>query len=160
MAAGALSGVVEGLSIQPLELAKTRAQIHDGPRPLRLAETLCAVVRGDGGATPGGLRQLYRGALPEIVGLAPRASAALTTLEAAQRQFRARDPSGQLSPAGAHAAGALSGASEALAFAPFQVVKVRMMAREHLGRYASSGECLRQVSSDRFAASSKQRAAG
>jgi solute carrier family 25 2-oxodicarboxylate transporter 21 len=145
MAAGAVSGVVEGLSIQPLELVKTRAQIHEGKEPLRLLPTLRAIVRGDGGATQGGLRQLYRGALPEIVGLAPRASAALTTLEMAQRTFRERDPAGRLSPAAAHAAGGLSGASEAVAFAPFQVVKVRMMAREHLGRYRDSWDCLRQV---------------
>jgi solute carrier family 25 2-oxodicarboxylate transporter 21 len=146
VAAGALSGVVEGLSIHPLELVKTRAQIHEGPSPLRLAPTLRAIVQGDGGATPGGLRQLYRGALPEIVGLAPRASAALTTLEMSQRWFRERDAGGRLSPVAAHAAGALSGASEGVAFAPFQVVKVRMMAREHLGRYKDSWDCLRQVS--------------
>jgi solute carrier family 25 2-oxodicarboxylate transporter 21 len=146
VAAGALSGVIEGLSIHPLELVKTRAQIHDGPQPLRLAPTLRAIVQGDGGATPGGLRQLYRGALPEIVGLAPRASAALTTLEMSQRWFRERDAGGRLSPVAAHAAGALSGASEGVAFAPFQVVKVRMMAREHLGRYKDSWDCLRQVS--------------
>jgi solute carrier family 25 (mitochondrial 2-oxodicarboxylate transporter), member 21 len=148
MAAGAVSGVVEGLSIQPLELVKTRAQIHAGREPLRLVPTLRAIVRGDGGATRGGLRQLYRGSLPEIVGLAPRASAALTTLEMAQRAFREREPAGRLSPWAAHAAGALSGASEALAFAPFQVVKVRMMAREHLGRYRDSWDCLRQVRSE------------
>jgi solute carrier family 25 2-oxodicarboxylate transporter 21 len=36
----------------------------------------------------GGVRQLYRGGLPEITGLIPRASAALSTLELSRRQFR------------------------------------------------------------------------
>lgn len=36
----------------------------------------------------GGVRQLYRGGLPEITGLIPRATAALSTLEFSRRMFR------------------------------------------------------------------------
>jgi solute carrier family 25 2-oxodicarboxylate transporter 21 len=60
--AGAVSGVVEGLSIQPLELIKTRFQINAGER-MRLLPTVRAIL------AEGGVAQLYRGALPEITGV-------------------------------------------------------------------------------------------
>jgi hypothetical protein len=59
--AGAISGVVEGLSIQPLELIKTRFQINSGER-MRLIPTIRAILQ------EGGVAQLYRGALPEVTG--------------------------------------------------------------------------------------------
>lgn len=132
-----MSGVVEGLSIQPLELLKTRFQINPG-QPLRLLPTIRDVLR------EGGVLQFYRGGLPEILGLIPRATAALSTLEFSQREFKRRN-GGSLSTAGAYASGGLSGLSEGVAFAPFQVIKVRLMAKEHLGRYRNSWDCLAQV---------------
>ncbi|GLI70454.1 hypothetical protein VaNZ11_015316 [Volvox africanus] len=134
---GAISGIVEGLSIQPLELLKTRFQINPG-QPLRLLPTVREVLR------EGGVLQFYRGGLPEIVGLIPRATAALSTLEFSQRQLR-RSSGGVLSPGGAYLSGALSGVSEGIAFAPFQVIKVRLMAKEHLGRYRNTWDCLAKV---------------
>lgn len=56
----------------------------------------------------------------------PRAAAALTTLEASQRLFRSWDPHGKLTARNAYLSGALSGVSEAVAFNPFQVVKVTL----------------------------------
>ncbi|GIL74313.1 hypothetical protein Vretifemale_4358 [Volvox reticuliferus] len=56
-------------------------------------------------------------------GLIPRATAALSTLEFSQRQLR-RTNGGVLSPGAAYLSGALSGVSEGVAFAPFQVIKV------------------------------------
>ncbi|PNH07452.1 putative mitochondrial 2-oxodicarboxylate carrier [Tetrabaena socialis] len=76
--------------------------------------------------------------------LIPRATAALSTLEFSQREF-ARANGGTLSMPGAYLSGALCAVSESFAFAPFQVIKVRMMAREHLGRYRNSLDCLVQV---------------
>ncbi|KAG2483083.1 hypothetical protein HYH03_018024 [Edaphochlamys debaryana] len=134
---GALSGIVEGLSIQPLELLKTRFQINPG-EPLRLGPTIREILR------EGGVLQFYRGGLPEIVGLVPRATAALSTLEFSQRELR-RANGGTLSLAGGYVSGALSGVTEGVAFAPFQVIKVRLMAKEHLGRYRNSLDCLAQV---------------
>ncbi|KAG2434431.1 hypothetical protein HYH02_012261 [Chlamydomonas schloesseri] len=134
---GALSGIVEGLSIQPLELLKTRFQINPG-QPLQLLPTIRDVLR------EGGFLQFYRGGLPEIVGLIPRATAALSTLEFSQRELR-RANGGVLSGAGGYISGALSGVSEGLAFQPFQVIKVRLMAKEHLGRYRNSWDCLGKV---------------
>ncbi|KAI8468968.1 MAG: mitochondrial carrier domain-containing protein [Monoraphidium minutum] len=136
--AGAISGLAEGVTIQPLEMLKTRFQINAGGH-LRLLPTIREII------AEGGVRQLYRGGLPEIAGLMPRASAAMSTLEFSRRMFRGLDEGGVLSPSYAYLSGALSGVSEGLAFAPFQVIKVRLMAKEHLGRYANTADCLRQV---------------
>lgn len=79
--AGAVSGLLEGVSIQPLEMLKTRFQIHKGEH-LQLIPTIRDIIR------EGGVKQLYRGGLPEITGLIPRATAALSTLEFSHRTFR------------------------------------------------------------------------
>ena len=135
--AGALSGLAEGVTIQPLEMLKTRFQINEGAR-MRMLPALREII------SEGGVRQLYRGGLPEIAGLMPRAAAALSTLEFSRRFFKERH-GGRLRAADAYLSGALSGVSEGVAFAPFQVVKVRLMAKEHLGRYRNTADCLRQL---------------
>jgi solute carrier family 25 (mitochondrial 2-oxodicarboxylate transporter), member 21 len=71
----------------------------------------------------GGVRQLYRGGLPEITGLMPRAAAALSTLEFSQRYFKERN-GGQLSTLGGYVSGGLCGITEGVVFSPFQVIKV------------------------------------
>ncbi|KAF8067171.1 msrB [Scenedesmus sp. PABB004] len=135
--AGSISGVAEGITIQPLEMLKTRFQIHAGEH-LRIIPTIKDIV------AEGGVAQLYRGGAPEILGLIPRATAALSTLELSRRTFRSWHD-GHLTPGYAYLSGALSGVTEGVAFAPFQVVKVRLMAKEHLGRYRNSAHCLREL---------------
>ncbi|WIA12686.1 hypothetical protein OEZ85_006327 [Tetradesmus obliquus] len=135
--AGAISGVAEGVTIQPLEMLKTRFQINQGAH-LRIIPTVKEII------AEGGLRQLYRGGAPEILGLIPRATAALSTLEFSRRLFRSWHD-GQLLTRYAYLSGALCGVTEGVAFAPFQVIKVRLMAKEHLGRYRNSSDCLKQV---------------
>lgn len=42
--AGAISGIVEGVSIQPLEMLKTRFQINEGA-PMRLMPAIREIIR-------------------------------------------------------------------------------------------------------------------
>eukprot|EP00983_Pelagomonas_calceolata_P086052 1156675-Pelagomonas_calceolata.AAC.3 len=58
-AAGAVAGIVEGLSIQPLTVPVIQKV---DPTQLQNDKQLQEIVR------EGGLRQLYRGGLPEIAG--------------------------------------------------------------------------------------------
>ena len=81
----------------------------------------------------GGVLQLYRGGLPEIVGLIPRSSAMWSGYEISRREMVSMNGGVCTTPIVA-AAGAVGGCCEGLAFSPFQVVKVRLMAKEHLGR--------------------------
>ena len=89
----------------------------------------------------GGVLRLYRGGMAEISGLVPRASAALSTLHYFQQTLKDLN-GGILSTSGGYIAGAASGVTESVAFSPFQVIKVRLMAKEHLGRYRNSLDCL------------------
>mmetsp|Transcript_2283 Transcript_2283/g.5111 ORF Transcript_2283/g.5111 Transcript_2283/m.5111 type:complete len:283 (+) Transcript_2283:59-907(+) len=135
--AGAISGLAEGMSIQPLELLKTRFQINEG-KPLKIIPTVKEIFR------EGGLLQFYRGGLPEIAGLIPRATAALSTLEFSRRTFRSWH-AGELPTPYAYLSGGLCGITEGIVFSPFQVIKVRLMAKEHLGRYKNTLDCLAKV---------------
>ena len=94
---------------------------------MRILPTARAIVR------EGGVLQLYRGGLPEIVGLIPRSSAMWSGYEISRREMVAMNGGVCTTPIVA-AAGAVGGCCEGLAFSPFQVVKVRLMAKEHLGR--------------------------
>jgi len=137
LACAASSGVLEGALVQPLELLKTRFQINTGPR-LRMIPTIREII------AEGGFFQLYRGGLPEIAGLIPRSTAQLTSLEFFREFCRSRN-GGKLRGIDAYASGVFAGIFEALSFTPFQVVKVRLMAKEHLGKYKNSFDCTAKI---------------
>jgi hypothetical protein len=69
---GAAAGIFEGVIVQPLEMVKTRFQINTGA-PMKVFHTISSLVR------EGGFLRLYRGGLPEIVGLIPRSTAMWST---------------------------------------------------------------------------------
>ena len=135
--AGAVAGVCEGVTVQPMEMVKTRFQINTGAQ-MRILPTMRAIIQ------EGGVRQLYRGGLPEIAGLVPRSSAMWSSYEFSRRTMVAWNGGVCTTPIVA-AAGACAGVCEGMAFSPFQVVKVRLMAKEHLGRYQNTLDCLRQI---------------
>eukprot|EP00798_Chlamydomonas_sp_ICE-L_P001480 gene1480-32866_t len=118
-------------------MIRNRFQIHTEGK-LRIIPTIKEIIR------EGGVRQLYRGGIPEIAGLVPRATAALATLEYSRREFRSWND-GKLTPFYAHLSGALCAVPEAIVFSPFQVIKVRLMAKAHLGKYKNTMDCLKQV---------------
>lgn len=137
---GMASGIIEGTLMQPLEFLKTRLQINEG-RPVSLGMALREALQ------QGGIKQLYRGGLPEISGMLPRSTAALATLELSKRGLASLSPEdgGRLKAWHAYAAGGASGVAESLGFAPFQVIKVRMAAVEHMHRYRNSIDCVSQL---------------
>lgn len=154
--AGAVAGVAECVAVQPLDMVKTRFQLVAGPGVVRpsVAAALQQLVR------EGGLPRLYRGILPELAAMAPKSSvmyssyhaalAALGTIPGDDRWPRAASG---LSAVQLHfLAGAASGVPEAIIVTPFQVVKVRLQAREHLGRYKSTLHCVRTVLAEEGAA--------
>ncbi|GIL99085.1 hypothetical protein Vretimale_4332 [Volvox reticuliferus] len=137
---GATAGLIEGICVQPLEFMKTRLQLNEG-KPLPMTTILREALR------EGGVAQLYRGALPELTGMVPRSTGALASLEFSKRLLRqhAPDPNtGRLQASHAYAAGAISGVCESLGFAPFQVIKVRMVAKEHL-TVVDTADCAMQL---------------
>jgi solute carrier family 25 2-oxodicarboxylate transporter 21 len=135
--AGAAAGIFEGIVVQPMEMVKTRFQINTG-QSMRIIPTMRAIV------AEGGVRQLYRGGLPEIMGLVPRSSAMWSGYEFSRRELT-RLNGGTCNTQIVAAAGVAGGCCEGVAFSPFQVVKVRLMAKEHLGRYKNTLDCVVQI---------------
>ena len=135
--AGGISGVIECMTVQPFDMAKTRVQLmsNSHSRP-GVAAVLAGLV------AEGGVPRLYRGILPELVAMTPKSSVMYTTYEATCRMLR---PSMGDTPLLHGAAGLASGAPEALVVTPFQVVKIRLQAREHLGRYHGTTHCVHTI---------------
>jgi len=134
---GALAGAVECLVVQPFDLVKTRYQLNPGMNA-GIFSTLAGLVR------EGGVLRLYRGLLPEVAGGMPRSSAMYAGYTFAHRELL-RLNSNQSTAGVALAAGCLAGVPEAVVATPFQVVKVRLQSREHLGRYKHTMDCLMKV---------------
>jgi solute carrier family 25 2-oxodicarboxylate transporter 21 len=133
--AGAFSGVAEAIAVQPFDMVKTRHQLNTGQN-LSVTGTLRAIY------SEGGIRRFYRGMTPELIGMVPKSSGMYGTYELV-RLHLAKDY-GDVSWVAA-AGGLASGVPESLIVTPTQVVKVRMQAREHLGRYTSPLDCLQKT---------------
>jgi len=85
--------------------------------------------------------RFYRGVLPEMAGMVPKSSAMYGGYETAKRELT-RLNGGQCNVLVTFGAGWLSGYAETITVTPFQVIKVRLQAKEHLGRYTNTFDCL------------------
>jgi len=141
--AGSIAGWVECLAVQPFDNVKTRFQLQTAAGPSQsVAQGIRSLI------AEGGVGRLYRGMLPELLAITPKSMAMYGSYEFARRWFsNAFSSTG--SPANgiivAAAAGGVSGVPEAVAITPFHVVKTRLQAKEHLGRYHNSWHCLTTV---------------
>jgi solute carrier family 25 2-oxodicarboxylate transporter 21 len=118
-------------------MVKTRLQLLEGSNQ-RLVPAVKSVFR------EGGFLRFYRGVLPELVGSFPTSSVMLATAEIAKRQMTIWN-GGVCNTGIAFCSGIFSGYSESFVTTPFQVIKVRMQAKEHLGRYTDSLQCCRSL---------------
>ena len=133
--AGGVAGIVEAVAVQPLELIKVRFQLNTGANGGIIAAAKEIVAEG-------GAMRLYRGLLPELCGMFPTRSTMYTSQEVAKRYLT---DGGAETVLVAGAAGFLAGIPEAVVVTPFQVVKVRLQAKEYLGMYANSFDCVTKV---------------
>lgn len=130
--AGAISGVAEAVTVQPFDMIKTRFQLNPG------ANTTIMVAMREV-MKEGGVMRFYRGLLPEMAGMIPKTSAMYASQSLFQRELSRLN--GGNSMLVAAAAGGLCGVPESVTVTPFQIIKVRLQAKEHLGRYANSQDC-------------------
>lgn len=132
---GFVAGSTEVVAVQPLDIVKTRFQIYAGKNP-SVYRGLCDLVH------EGGFPRLYRGLLPEAVSTVPARTAMWCGHDAAARILVD-------SSIGKHQqeflSGAFSGVPESLVVTPLQLVKVRLQAREHLGRYRNFADCTMKI---------------
>lgn len=83
-----------------------------------------------------GVGRLYRGIMPLILMEAPKRAVKFGSNELYKPLFA--NKKGELIGPGAVAAGALTGVTEACVIVPFELVKVRMQAKENVGKYRNS----------------------
>mmetsp|Transcript_8673 Transcript_8673/g.18537 ORF Transcript_8673/g.18537 Transcript_8673/m.18537 type:complete len:287 (-) Transcript_8673:30-890(-) len=134
--AGGIAGVIEAIAVQPLELVKVRFQLNTGRNTSIISCARDIIAEG-------GVLRLYRGLLPELVGMFPTRSTMYASNEIAKR-FLLRE-GGKETAILAGAAGGFSGVAEAIVVTPFQVIKVRLQSKDHLGRYKNSFDCVSKI---------------
>lgn len=132
---GFVAGSTEVIAVQPLDIVKTRFQINAGKNP-SVYRGLCDLVQ------EGGFPRLYRGLLPEAISTVPARTAMWWGHDLAARVLVDL-------PISKHQqeflSGAFSGVPESLVVTPLQLVKVRLQAREHLGRYKNFVDCFTKI---------------
>jgi len=131
--AGGGAGVTEIIVMYPTDVLKTRAQLSkDGAGMIQNARSVFSEQ---------GLRGFYRGIISPITAEAPKRAWKFAANDFFKNQFMARND-GKLTTQAAIISGALAGISEALVNCPFEVVKVRMQAKENLARFKNTRECM------------------
>lgn len=135
--AGGIAGAMEVCVVQPFDMVKTRFQLSQVP-----STSLLAAFRGV--LAEGGFIRLYRGIAPELLSGIPKSSAMYAAYSRA-RIIITDTRGGRDDWLTSFGAGAISGVPEALVVTPFQVVKIRLQAKEHLGRYTHSLDCVRKI---------------
>jgi solute carrier family 25 2-oxodicarboxylate transporter 21 len=120
----------------PTDIAKTRQQLSTSKNV-----SMWSILRTI--ASQEGMRNLYRGVSSPIFAEAPKRATKFATNEQYKAWFKC--PDGSLPWTRAFLAGALAGATEAFVNCPFETLKVRMQAKEHLSRYRNTADCLVQT---------------
>ena len=156
--AGGIAGAIEAILVQPLELIKVRFQLnhgHNGSIISCAKEILTEKSSGTAAAAGAGttsikVSRLFRGLLPELCGMFPTRSVMYSSNELAKRVLLGNtngktETSNEETTSVIALAGAFSGVAEAAVVTPFQVVKVRLQAKEHLGKYTNSFDCVQKV---------------
>ena len=136
--AGGIAGIVEAIVIQPLEFIKVRFQLNTGANSSILTAARDVVAEG-------GVLRLYRGLLPELCGMFPTRSVMYASNEMAKRALLNQGIANEETVMIAGTSGFLSGIAEATIANPFQIIKVRLQSKEHLGRYSNTLDCVQTV---------------
>eukprot|EP00927_Polykrikos_kofoidii_P048526 TRINITY_DN42795_c0_g1_i1.p1 TRINITY_DN42795_c0_g1~~TRINITY_DN42795_c0_g1_i1.p1 ORF type:complete len:277 (+),score=38.08 TRINITY_DN42795_c0_g1_i1:317-1147(+) len=134
--AGAVSGAVEALVVQPLDMVKTRFQLNPGQNPSIISEFRQLIKEG-------GFPRLYRGVLPEMAGNMPTRTAMFTGKTIGSDVLV--KITGSKSVFTEFGAGAIAGVPEGLVTNPFQVVKVRLQSRAHNAAYKNTFDCFATI---------------
>lgn len=140
--AGGVAGLCEVLVMYPLDVVKTRFQLQragaDGKVMYNsVTDAFSKIMKQEG------YFSLYRGIISPILAEAPKRAVKFSVNEEYKKFFS--NSKGELKIQGAIAAGVSAGLTEAFVNCPFEVVKVRMQARENLGVYKNTMDALMKM---------------
>lgn len=139
---GAVAGAAGATAVYPIDLVKTRMQ---NQRAVLEHERVYAnsfdcffkVIRNEGP------RGLYRGLLPQLVGVAPEKAIKLTTNDFVRDVFRDKD--GFISLPFEIVAGGCGGAAQVLFTNPLEIVKIRLQVAGEIGAAGEKVTALRVI---------------
>ncbi|KAL0477368.1 mcfT [Acrasis kona] len=135
--AGAIAGTSEILVMYPLDVVKTRAQLSTGTaKALPIFGTMKSIVKEHG------IGRLYRGILPPILMEAPKRAVKFSSNETYKGWF---SRNGKLYQSGAIASGMMAGVTEAFVVVPFELVKIRLQAKENAGLYLNTADAIKKI---------------
>eukprot|EP01098_Paradermamoeba_levis_P009907 TRINITY_DN4148_c0_g1_i4.p1 TRINITY_DN4148_c0_g1~~TRINITY_DN4148_c0_g1_i4.p1 ORF type:complete len:255 (-),score=45.94 TRINITY_DN4148_c0_g1_i4:148-912(-) len=140
--AGGIAGVTEICVTYPLDVVKTRFQLKVGENKASIFSTMAEIVKNEG------FSRLYRGIVPPILMEAPKRAVKFAANDFYSGIFSAKDAkTGKLvqSQASAVAAGVSAGCTEAVVIVPFELIKIRLQAKENAGLYKNTIDCLVKV---------------
>jgi solute carrier family 25 citrate transporter 1 len=134
--------IVEAVSLQPLDVAKTRMQLDKVGKYKGFYQTGTTIVREEGG------RALYKGLTPFVAHLTAKYALRMYTFTVCQRLVATAD--GSSTPLRNMFAGLISGVTEAvLVVTPFEVIKTRLQQQHGMDmsklKYKGSLHCLTTV---------------
>ncbi|KAG6000810.1 hypothetical protein E4U21_005008 [Claviceps maximensis] len=120
---GSLAGAFGAFMVYPIDLVKTRLQNQRGAQPgQRLyknsIDCFQKVIRNEG------VRGLYSGVLPQLVGVAPEKAIKLTVNDLVRSHFT--DKQGRISLGAEILAGASAGGCQVVFTNPLEIVKIRL----------------------------------
>jgi solute carrier family 25 2-oxodicarboxylate transporter 21 len=134
--AGGIAGISEVLVTYPLDLVKTRSQLHKGSN-LGVFSSLTSILKTEG------FSGMYRGILSPILAEAPKRALKFTSNELYKPLFSS--PNKPITWIGSGGAGALAGATETIINCPFEVVKVRLQAKDNLSLYSGTFDAVTKI---------------
>jgi len=137
--AGGIAGTSEILVMYPLDVVKTRAQLNTSASgSLPIWGTMKGIVQEHG------FGRLYRGILPPILMEAPKRAVKFSANEEYKTWFLNKKTN-KLEQTGAISAGVLAGCTEAFVVVPFELVKIRLQAKENAGLYKNTFDAVSKI---------------
>ncbi|EFA81311.1 mitochondrial substrate carrier family protein [Heterostelium album PN500] len=134
---GGIAGVSEILVMYPLDVVKTRAQLQVG-QGASMFGTLMHMIKHDG-------FKMYRGIVPPILVEAPKRAIKFASNKFYEEKILNHYGNARPTQNQAIAAGVMAGITEAFVVVPFELVKIRLQAKENAGKYKNTADCVLKI---------------
>ncbi|EGG14146.1 mitochondrial substrate carrier family protein [Cavenderia fasciculata] len=134
---GGIAGVSEILVMYPLDVVKTRAQLQVG-QSQSMFTSLVQMIRHDG-------FRMYRGIVPPLAVEAPKRAIKFASNKFYEQKILAFYGNSKLTQKQAICSGIGAGVTEAFIVVPFELVKIRLQAKENAGKYKNTMDCVVKI---------------
>ncbi|QPG76648.1 hypothetical protein FOA43_004040 [Brettanomyces nanus] len=133
---GSIAGAIGATVVYPIDMLKTRMQNQRGKGIYKsYVDCFRTLIRHEG------VRGLYSGLLPQLVGVAPEKAIKLTVNDAVRRMGRRNSPHGEITMPWEILAGSCAGACQVIFTNPLEITKIRLQVQgEQISQATKCGE--------------------